>query len=222
MPMNAEYADSAPARAAFPEYWSLESQARAEVEGLSDAQLDWTSDRWEWSRWSIRQNLSHMGSVFYRWMLERWGEELYPRGLPVSAAETARMSSPSHDRRMDDRVVWEVVDILASLAGGVDLVRRVLSSETMGSMRSKEVVRSPSPQWPMMAAAHPIGVVLDEDGNGGSITLEATVRHMYFEFVTHLYNIQRLKRAQGLVAVVKLPKVGYWMLPGWDRSEPPV
>ena len=43
---------------------------------------------------------------------------------------------------------------------------------------------------------------------------------MYFEFVTHLYNIQRLKRAQGLTAVVKLPGVGYWVLPGWDRSEP--
>ena len=42
---------------------------------------------------------------------------------------------------------------------------------------------------------------------------------MYFEEVTHLYNIQRLKRAQGLQAVVEVPKAGYWVLEGWDTSE---
>ena len=97
-----EFTDSTPARAVFPEYWSLENQARAEVAGMSDAQLDWTSSRWRWSEWSVRQNLSHMGSVFYRWMLERWGETLFPDGLPLTPAEIDRMSSPSHDRRMDD------------------------------------------------------------------------------------------------------------------------
>jgi hypothetical protein len=51
------------------------------------------------------------------------------------------------------------------------------------------------------------------------MTLEATVRHIYFEETTHLYNIQRLKRAQGLQAVAELPGVGYWVLDGWDRSE---
>ena len=37
---------------------------------------------------------------------------------------------------------------------------------------------------------------------------------------THLYNIQRLKRVQGIPTVVEVPRVGYWMLDGWDRSEP--
>jgi hypothetical protein len=50
-----------------------------------------------------------------------------------------------------------------------------------------------------------------------------TGRHLYFEALTHLYNIQRLKRAQGLSALVALPRVGYYVLPGWDNDlqEPP-
>jgi hypothetical protein len=50
------------------------------------------------------------------------------------------------------------------------------------------------------------------------VTLEGTVRHMYFEAITHLYNIQRLKRAQGLSVCVDLPRAGYYMLPGWDND----
>ena len=46
------------------------------------------------------------------------------------------------------------------------------------------------------------------------------MRHIYFEETTHLYNIQRLKKAQGLTAVVDVPRVGYWVVDGWDRSEP--
>ena len=215
-----KFTDSTPARAVFPEYWSLENQARAEVAGLSDHQLDWTSTRWAWSEWSIRQNLSHMGSVMYRWMLERWGETLFPDGLPLTPAEIDRMSSASHDRRMDDEAVWEIEDVLTALAGGAELVRQVILKETVGSMRAKSIIRTSTPQWPLMSEAHPTGIELNREGNGGSMTLEATCRHMYFEFVTHLYNIQRLKRAQNLTAVVKLPEVGYWVLPGWDRSEP--
>jgi hypothetical protein len=52
------------------------------------------------------------------------------------------------------------------------------------------------------------------------MTIEAILRHIYFEETTHLYNIQRLKRAQGLCTTVAVPRVGYWALDGWDRSEP--
>jgi hypothetical protein len=51
------------------------------------------------------------------------------------------------------------------------------------------------------------------------MTLEGTFRHLYFEELTHLYNIQRLKRAQGLPTVVEIPRIGYWILEAWDRSE---
>ena len=44
----------------FPEYATLYDLIACEVEGLSDAQLDYTSERWEWNNWSIRTQLSHM------------------------------------------------------------------------------------------------------------------------------------------------------------------
>ena len=46
------------------------------------------------------------------------------------------------------------------------------------------------------------------------------MRNIYFEETTHLYNIQRLKRAQGLATAVEVPRVGYWVVEGWDTSEP--
>jgi hypothetical protein len=71
-----------------------------------------------------------------------------------------------------------------------------------------------------MAKAHPSGVTVDGAG-GGTLTLEATFRHMYFEHTTHLYNIQRIKRALGEPAIVRLPVEGYHTLEEWDRSEAP-
>ena len=71
-----------------------------------------------------------------------------------------------------------------------------------------------------MSRAHHTGITAEGDPASGTMTLEATFRHIYFEEVTHLYNIQRLKKAQGLQLSVEVPEVGYWMLDDWDRSEP--
>ena len=70
-----------------------------------------------------------------------------------------------------------------------------------------------------MAKAHPSGDTQTDQPGTSLITLEWTMRHIYFEETTHLYNIQRLKRAQGLSTVVEVPEVGYWVIDGWDRSE---
>ena len=102
----------------------------------------------------------------------------------MNSAEIERMSSPAHDRRMNDDAVWEIEDVLNALAGGAELVRQVMLKETVGSMRSRTIIRSETPQWPLMSEAHPTGIELAPNGNGGSMTLEATFRHMYFEFVT--------------------------------------
>ncbi|MCH8283611.1 MAG: hypothetical protein IIC20_03435, partial [Chloroflexi bacterium] len=40
----------------------------AEVMDLTAAQLDWQSDRWAWSRWSIRRQLGHIASCSYGWL----------------------------------------------------------------------------------------------------------------------------------------------------------
>jgi len=87
-------------------------------------------------------------------------------------------------------------------------------------MASKKIDRDATPQWEMMAKAHPHGVTSEGTPAKGSMTLEATMRHIYFEEITHLYNIQRLKKAQGLRSNSVIPKVGYWTLEDWDKSEP--
>ena len=75
--------------------------------------------------------------------------------------------------------------------------------------------------WDVMIHAFPenAGVSLDLGSNEVTMSLEGTMRHIYYEEVTHLFNIQRLKRAQGLVAVSELPEAGYWTVEGWDVSE---
>ena len=52
------------------------------------------------------------------------------------------------------------------------------------------------------------------------MNLEATFLHRYYEYIAHISNIQRLKKAQGLEPATEIPFEGYWALPDWDKSEP--
>ena len=202
----------------FPEYASLYDLIAPEVEGLSDEQLDFSSDRWEWSKWSIRTQLSHMASLLYRWMLLRWGDTLFPDG-EHGVEDVEGVAQSKNDRRMDDDRYWELPTILQGLREGINLVRRVLSEHDVAYLRSHTYLMDWSNQWDLMNKAHPSGISRTEDPRKGLMTLEATMRHMYFEETTHLFNIQRLKRAQGLPTVVDVPRVGYWVVDGWDISE---
>ncbi len=203
----------------FPEYETLFSLIESEVRGLTDAQLDFESDRWEWSKWSIRRQLSHMASLMYRWMLIWWGDVLFPGG-DHGVDDVDGTAASSYDRRMDESRYWDLPVILEKLREGIDLTRRVLAERSVGFLRGHTYLQDQAPQWELMIKAHPTGFTVTDDPAKEVMTLEATVRHMYFEEVTHLYNIQRLKRAQGLQSVADLPRVGYWVVEGWDRSEP--
>ena len=216
-----ELSADAPAAALFPQFQSrLYEMIVTEVEGLTEEQLDFESERWEWSKWSIRRNLSHMASGDFRWFLLRWGEQLYPEGLPDVGDLDSIANSP-HDRRLDEDKFWDVTDILAKLRQGMEVSQQILERETVGSLQSRETWNTNTGDWPRFYQAHSRGVRVDpDDSTRAYMTLEASFRHRYFEHLTHLYNIQRLKRAQGLTATVELPFEGYMALPGWDRSEP--
>ncbi len=213
--------DNAPAVALFPQFESdLYHMISTEVQGLTDGQLDFESDRWEWSKWSIRRNLSHVAFGDFRWLVLRWGPQLFPQGLPEIEDLDAIMAS-SYDRRLDEERYWEVDSILAVLRRGLGLCQSVLTGETVGTVRSKEIKTEDSGNWPQYHRAHPRGIRWDPgDPSQVYITLEATLRHRYYEHTTHLYNIQRLKRAQGLAPRVDIPFEGYWALPDWDQSQP--
>ncbi len=128
----------------------------------------------------------------------------------------------SPDARLDPVRFWDMAAILVQPRRTQGFCHMVLSRETVGSLRNKEInAGTTTGQWEMFGLAHPRGIRMDPgDPSQVYITLEATFRHRYFEHTTHLYNIQRLKRAQGLTARVEIPFVGYYALPGWDRSEP--
>ena len=212
--------DDAPAITLFPQFESaIYDMMSTEVEGLSDQKLDYESDRWDWSKWSIRRNLSHVASGDFRWLLVRWGQQLFPQGLPDVGDLDSLAASP-HDRRLDEDKYWSLDAILGKVRAGLDLCQSVLSGETVGSLRTKEVKADYDAQWQLFSQAHPTGIRRDPDEPSQAyISLEATFRHRYFEYITHLYNIQRLKRAQGLSTRVEIPSEGYWALPSWDRSE---
>ena len=209
------------ATALFPQFESqIYRMFSTEVQELTDAQLDYESDRWEWSRWSIRRNVSHVASGDFRWLLLRWGRQLFPEGLPDVGDLDSLAASP-HDRRLDERHYWAIDDILGKLRDGQALCQLALSRETVGSLQSKEIVNENSAQWELFSQAHPRGIRVDPDDPSRSyMSLEATFRHRWYEHTAHLYNIQRLMRAQGLTPKVEVPFEGYWALPTWDRSEP--
>ena len=213
--------DSAPATQLFPQFEAeIHRMVSAEVAGLTGQQLDFESDNWEWSKWSIRRNLSHMASGDVRWFWVRWGEILFPDGRPNGAELDALMASP-FDRRLDENLYWEPTALLEKLQEGLGFAWSILSEETVGSLRTKELESAASGLWLQYPALFP-GMVRQapSDSSRILISLEATFHHRYFEYTTHLYNVQRLKRAQGLTANVEIPFVGYWAADGWDRSEP--
>ena len=210
--------DDAPASILFPEYATLYDLITPEVEGLTEEQLDFESDLWEWSKWGIRTQLSHMAALIYRWLAVRWGETLFPHG--EHGVEDLTVIEEAADRSLDSSRRLDIDDIMTRLDEGIKLARRVLDRRSVGFLRSNTLFREgqASPESRLTMSAHKSGVTPTE---GGSVwTLEATMRHIYYEETTHLYNIQRLKRAQGLPTVVEVPRVGYWVVDGWDRSEP--
>ena len=191
--------EDAPATRLFPQFEAeLYTMVATEVEGLTDPQLDFESDKWEWSKWSIRRNVSHVASGDYRWLVLRWGDQLFPQGLP-EAEELESLAASPFDRRLDEGKYWRIDAILEKVRDGLGLNQLVLSRETVGSLRTKEVKTDKNPFWSIFEPGHSTGIREDpHDPSQIYISLEATLRHRYFEYITHLYNVQRLKRAQGL------------------------
>ena len=210
--------EESPSSALFPEFDTLYDLISSEVNGLTDEHLDWTSEDYGWAEWSIRVQLSHMASLIYRWLILRWGDTTFPDGEHGVEDVTGLAASP-FDRRMDDMKYHDLPVILTKLREGIELARRVLAERSIGFLRSHNVTVTLDGGWSLMIQAHPAGVTATDQPNTMNMQLEGSMRHIYFEEITHLFNIQRLKRAQGLQTVSDLPRVGYWTLEGWDVSE---
>ena len=152
-----DFSDDSPGTSLFPEYATLYDLIAREVEGLSDEQLDFESDKWGWSEWSIRVQLSHMASLLYRWMLVRWGDVVFPDGNH-GVDDVKGLTDSGFDRRLDDNRYKELPAIMDKLKGGIDLVRGILAERNVGFLRSHTIPHQRSPQWVIMFKAHPSGI----------------------------------------------------------------
>ena len=91
----------------FLGYPNLNLLVASEVEGLTNDQLDWDSDDWEWSKWNIRKQLSHMAHAIYVHLVRRWGEVLFPddeHGLE----DVVALSGPNDYLTLDPSKYWEL------------------------------------------------------------------------------------------------------------------
>ncbi|MFQ5914493.1 MAG: hypothetical protein ACE5JS_15065 [Nitrospinota bacterium] len=211
----------------FPNYPRIADWYAREVEGLSEAQLDFDDDREEWMKWSIRRQVSHAAYAHFHWLVLRWAPQVFRSGDPVPELDAEAVAR--YDRCFDEETHRSMDLLLSRLREGVGMVNLILGRETVGEMRRKEVDRVVEPGarypsgdsvldfWRAAARVNP-GIRADVRDNPAEpdrfwINLVGMVRQLYFECLLHLHTIQRLKRAQGLAAVVQIPREGYLLLP---------
>ena len=97
---------------------------------------------------------------------------------------------------------------------GVDWATQVVTTVPADTLRATTSRHRGTPFWRHVIQVLPRGAWVDEhDPRFIHYTLEASLWMLYYEVLTHLYTIQRLKRAQGLSTRVVLPRVGYLTLP---------
>lgn len=219
---------SRPAPEIFPEYASLPEMYGREVEGLTGEQLDKKQPGKSWGLWSIREQVSHMGFVNYRWFLQVWGKSLFGEELP---RPKSLYDTGGADRLLDPGRFHEIDDLLAAYEDGCRLALDILKNETLESLRekTKERVVPRNYEWPsgdryidwlenVVLKIHPDGFWRDEKkDNVFHYNLEWTFRHVLWEGYAHLKTIQAHKQAQGIEAKIALDEgVGYLAALTWE------
>jgi hypothetical protein len=97
---------------------------------------------------------------------------------------------------------------------GVDWATQVVTTVPVETLRATVSRHRGTPFWRHVIQVLPRGAWVDaQDPQWMWFTLEGSLWMLYYEVLTHLYTIQRLKRAQDLPMRVVLPRVGYLTLP---------
>lgn len=213
---------------------ALKEMFRKEIAGLTDEQLDWDNPEEEWSAWSIRRQVSHVALAYFFWMVKVWGKVLWPDNPPLDPVDFRKAGV--YDRRLDEEVYWKMEDIWAKFEEAFAFVKRAAEGRSEEELNTLSVRRAFGPDlnmgqtdlkvhtyWAFVSSFHPDGVSQDpEEETAFIFTLAGVFRTLYWEALTHLRTIQRLKEAQGLSSAVQIPREGYLLDPFfWGQGEEP-
>ncbi|MCE2452157.1 MAG: DinB family protein [Nitrospinae bacterium] len=211
----------------FPGYRNLADLFREETDGLPQELWEWKLPEKSWGAWSIKEQVSHTAWIPYLFFLEFWPPVLYPDSLP---RDKSLADQGGADRMLDPVRFPGVSDVLAALDDACALCREVLSSETLATLRGKELARKYSPDrtWAngervidyfqnLVLPAHEKGFRKDEnDPYLYYQTLECSFRHILWESYVHLITIQEFKRIKGLSIHSTVPRDGYAAMLIWE------
>lgn len=214
------------AAATMPHYPHLGSWIAAEVDGLSAEALDFDdrSPEREWMWWSIRRQVSHVAWDSLVFTHRRCAPLLWPDGddpAPIVWEHHHLGPSMKFDRVLDEDLYWDVPDLLDKLAVGISWLERVVTENSIETLRSTvESVRG-TEFWRYVIQTLPRGAAVDPERDGYiRYDLEGSLWMVFYEILAHIRTVQRLKEAQGLRAAVDLPRVGYLRLPEyWGDTD---
>ena len=216
------------ARALFPEFPQVIELYRQETDGLPQEVLRRTREEKSWGLWSIRDQVSHVASLPYRWLLIRWGAILFGDALPRDEALFDRFDG----RMMKDEYYPQIQDLIGVMRDSFALAWEVLGAETTESIRDGRKISERVPvgmirpgtgedvrRWRenVTLKAHRTGVWIDpEDTELFHFNLEYTFRHMLWEAYAHLKTIQMHKKEEGMEPLVSIPQEGYLLVLKWE------
>lgn len=215
-----------PGPGTMPTYDLIVEWTAAEVAGLTDAQLDFddrSPDR-EWMWWSIRRQVSHIAWDSLIFPHRRCGAFLWPDGnVPEPIDWDAHRLGPraTWDRVLDETKFHEMADLLAMARLGNSWLTQVVTGQSVEALRATVERIHGNYFWAYVITTLPRGARQVDDPPGHiEYTLEGSLWMVFYEQLSHVRTIQRLKAAQGLAPAVELPRVGYLRLPEyWGDTE---
>ena len=130
------------ARALFPEFPQVVELYAQEIDGLPEEILERVREEKSWGLWSIRDQVSHMASLPYRWLLIRWGDILFGDHLPRDKKLLERFDG----RMMKNEYCPQIQDLIDVMRDSFALAWEVLGAETTESYGMSERFPSACPK----------------------------------------------------------------------------
>ena len=219
-----------------PDFQALRTMFHQEVEGLTDAQLDWEDASAEWSRWSIRRQISHVALAYFFWWVKMWGKTLWPENPPEDPVDFTKAAPNQYDRRLDEEKYWKLDDLLPKFDEALAFSERAADGKSADELKAISITRSFKAEllmgdtdlpvnrfWMHISTFHDEGLSQDpEDETKFTYTLAGMLRQMYWEALVHLRTIHRLKLKQGLTPAAQIPREGLLLDPFfWGPEDEP-